>query len=87
MLYPQVDAKSWSELYDIPSSEAHCLKCGDRQEFTTPFAYKEFRGLLSSHLECGEEFQQSIFVTIDKKERLKLNDLFNFVTSSSSCVL
>lgn len=78
MLYPQIDPEKWAAIYDLELEPATCLKCKCQQKFTIPFAYKEFRGLISNHLECGEEFRRSIFTTVDKSEG---DDLGKFVTS------
>lgn len=66
-MFPSCDARAWAKRYDIPVIPVGtCLKCGGIQRFVTPFALGTFRGLLSDHLQCGEEFRQSVFVTVDE---------------------
>lgn len=76
MLFPQVEAKKWARIYAVDSSPSKCLKCGGTQSFVIPFAHAEIRGLLSDHERCGEEFRQSVFITLDKSDRSATRELF-----------
>ena len=72
MIYPQVDPKEWADRYGINIMATLCKKCEKPQQFTKPFAWHQFRGLISDHGECGEEYRQSVFVPVDKDERRML---------------
>ena len=72
MLFPQVETADWIKLYDLQVPVAFCRKCGLEQKFFIPFANKVFRGLLSTHLDCGEEYRQAVFVSVDAGERRAL---------------
>jgi hypothetical protein len=81
--FPASIRKEWASIYGIELHSAACEKCGKPQRFTVPFTFKDFRGLIADHLDCGEEFRQSVFVSVDKAERL---ELATFVSQfSSSC--
>lgn len=68
MLFPQVDPLEWAKIYNINCPSGSCYKCSAQQNFTIPFAYNDFRGLLSSHTDCGDEYRQSVFIAVDKNE-------------------
>lgn len=87
MLYPQVDAQDWANLYSIETRVGTCCKCKESQVFTTPFAYGEFRGLLSDHTQCGEEYRQSVFVVVNKQERNKLSEFVDEMATAALVVL
>lgn len=78
MIFPVEIAEAWAARYGMEIPKAVCLKCKQTQEFTIPFAYGDFRGLISSHTECGEEFRQSVFVLKDPEDRKALGE---FVTN------
>ena len=82
MLFPLVNFLDWGDEYDIPSRPSPCKRCGELQEFTIPFAYKSFRGLISEHTKCGEEFRQSVFVSSDPKERADLGEFVKRFTAA-----
>lgn len=86
MLFPQVDSAHWAAIYELEPITSACLKCGNLQTLCIPFAHREIRGLLSDHTECGDEFQQSIFITLNAADKQAALDLFtqpSFCASSS----
>lgn len=86
MLFPQVPKEKWAEIYSIDITDRPCRKCGCNQSFVTPFAYKDFRGLISSHGDCGEEFRQSTFVTVNKEQNFMLGEFVSEYFSSSAAL-
>jgi len=74
MLFPEVDPTTWSKRYDLGARSGICANCSVAVTFTIPFAHNEFRGLLSDHTECGEEFRQVVFVNKSKIERERLGE-------------
>ena len=72
MLFPKIDPKEWADTYCIKLPEAVCAVCGVNLVFDIPFAHLSFRGLISSHGGCGEEFVQSVFITTNEGERQAL---------------
>lgn len=76
MIYPLVNASVWADRYKIDTPHAVCQSCKEEQRFEIPFAFRKFRGLLSSHGDCGEEFRQSVFVTTNRKLRKELGEFF-----------
>lgn len=79
MIYPQVDLEKWKETYHLNEPDSACLKCGKAQKFTVPFASGKFRGLLSDHTECGDEFRQSIATSTDKDWNGDIDKIINYV--------
>lgn len=82
MIYPQVNLDSWKQTYGLTAEDSTCLKCSEPQRFTVPFAYKEFRGLLSDHTRCGEEFRQSKFVSVSEETNTSTSELFKLLKPS-----
>lgn len=67
MIYPDVPAEEWARRYGLDREPYPCLRCGVPQELTIPYAHGSWRGLLSSHLECGEKYRQSCATSIDPR--------------------
>ena len=66
MMYPVETPEAWAKKYGLNLNEPHfCKSCGEQIQFVTPFAHREWRGLMSDHKKCGAEFIQSIFITTD----------------------
>lgn len=82
MVYPKVNVEEWAKTYNLAIPNASCQKCGRAQSFVTPFAHGKFRGLIADHGDCGEEYRQSIFVSVDKQERVALGE---FVRRFAKC--
>lgn len=74
MIYPQVDPDDWAKHYGISIRSAKCENCGSEISFTIPFAYKRFRGLLSSHTECGDQFRQAVFADAKAQDRMAIKE-------------
>ncbi len=69
LLFPNTSVSKWIKIYNITIPNVCCMKCSEPVSFTTPFAYKDIRGVQSElHIRCGKEFQQSVFVTSDMKD-------------------
>jgi hypothetical protein len=77
VLYPQVEPQQWAETYAIDATPVTCENCNSTIEFKIPFAFQNFRGLLTDHKSCGDQFQQSIFVSKCKHERQGVKDFIS----------
>ena len=76
MIYPDTKPNEWAKLYGLDLKSGKCLNCGAAQRFVKPFAHEQWRGLMSDHVQCGEEYRQSIAVNIDPK---LMEAFFNYV--------
>jgi hypothetical protein len=84
VIYPQVNLAEWATTYDIVPIPATCRKCGEEQFFTAigskAFAHGKFRGLLSDHTKCGDEYRQSLFTYCTKQARMELATMVSLYT-------
>lgn len=83
MIYPVVEKEKWIALYDIDASPANCENCGKLLIPEIPFAYKNWRGLMSAPHECGEKYNLLNIVSIDKKVRQNWVAIYNTLKKSN----
>ena len=68
MIYPDVDPKVWTKRYDIDITPNKCMKCGKLLYPEIPFAYKNWRGLVSKTHECGEQYDLIVLVNLKTRQ-------------------
>ena len=76
MIYPDVNVDKWCERYKLTVKIRPCPKCQKLQTTSIPWASGEWRGLVAPKHECGEDYELSTAISIDKNERNEWKELF-----------
>lgn len=81
MIYPDVNVEKWCERYGLTVKTRPCLQCGILQTTSIPWASGEWRGLVSTKHACGEDYELSTAISINKNERNEWKELFTAVST------
>lgn len=74
-IFPLIDANIWAARYNLKFSNKPCIKCGEIQETSIPWASKNWRGLMSPSHGCGDEYR---LITAIMRDDLKLKSWKKF---------
>jgi hypothetical protein len=79
MIYPDDKPEVWAKRYSIDVSPRPCEQCGVMVVPDIPYAYKDWRGLMSKDHGCGEKYVHMSVVSVNPESRKFWADLYNHI--------